>query len=173
MILLISGSLRAGSTNTALLRTAAATHGDTHLYDRMRTLPHFDPDDDVDPLPDEVTHLRTMAERADAVLMCTPEYAGALPGSFKNALDWLVGCTALEAKPTTIVNVSAVGASEAQRSLVTVLTYLMADLGAQPVIELPVERRHVRTDGTIDDPDIRARLDHVLGELRDRRSPTA
>jgi NAD(P)H-dependent FMN reductase len=172
MILLMSGSLRAGSTNTALLRTIADTHADAVLYDGMRRLPHFDPDDDVDPLPAPVAELRSVVERSNAVVICTPEYAGALPGSFKNALDWLVGCTALEAKPTAIVNVSAVHASHAQLSLVTVLQYLMADLGPEPVIELPVERRHVGADGSIDDPTIRSRLDRVLRELLER-SPRA
>ena len=55
------------------------------------------------------------------MVFCTPEYAGALPGSFKNALDWTVGSMVLNAKPTAVVNVSAVGASKAQLSLRVVL----------------------------------------------------
>ena len=50
-LLLISGSLRDGSTNTALLRTAQAIDADTELYEGMRALPHFSPDDDHDDLP--------------------------------------------------------------------------------------------------------------------------
>ena len=86
-VLLISGSLRRGSTNTALLRTAQliAPEGITAaLYDGLDRLPHFDPDLDRSPLPDTVAQLRAAVHDADAILFCTPEYAGALPGSFKN-----------------------------------------------------------------------------------------
>jgi NAD(P)H-dependent FMN reductase len=117
MILLVSGSLRASSTNTALLRTAAFLDEDAHVYERMRLLPHFDPDDDVEPLHAEVAQLRNEVESAEAVVFCTPEYAGALPGSFKNALDWLVGSMAMNAKPTAVVGVSTMGASKAEASL--------------------------------------------------------
>src|SRR3954453_17642680 len=88
-LLLISGSLRDGSTNTALLRTAQAIDADTELFARMGELPHFNPDDDGDDLPAAVVELRAAVGRADAALVCTPEYAGALPGSFKNLLEGL------------------------------------------------------------------------------------
>ena len=93
-ILLISGSTRGASTNTALLRTACdvSPRGvEPELYDGLTGLPHFNPDDDADPLPPAVADLRARIAAADAVLFCTPEYAGALPGSFKNLLDWTVG----------------------------------------------------------------------------------
>lgn len=61
----------------------------------LAALPHFNPDDDRDPLPAAVRVLRTAIADVDAVLFCTPEYAGTLPGSFKNLLDWTVGGTEL------------------------------------------------------------------------------
>src|SRR4051794_2580559 len=104
-LLLISGSLREGSTNTALLRTAQAIDGDPELSARMGELPHFNPDDDGD-LPATVVELRAAVGRVDAILVCTPEYAGALPGSFKNLLEWLVGGGEAYPKPIAWVNVS-------------------------------------------------------------------
>jgi NAD(P)H-dependent FMN reductase len=83
-ILLISGSTRSASTNSALLRTAAEVDQEARLYDGLSRLPHFNPDDDADPLAPEVAELRAAIDDADAVLFCTPEYAGTLPGSFKN-----------------------------------------------------------------------------------------
>ncbi len=61
------------------------------LYEHMADLPHFNPDHDVDPLHPAVADLRTTIGAAGAVLFSTPEYAGALPGSFKNLLDWMIG----------------------------------------------------------------------------------
>src|ERR1700744_2233658 len=93
-ILMISGSLRRGSTNTALLRTLAQiAPPSVHavLYEDLGSLPHFDPDLARPPSPLAVDQLRRAIRSADALLLCTPEYAGALPGSFKNLLDWTIG----------------------------------------------------------------------------------
>jgi chromate reductase len=89
-ILLVSGSMRSGSSNAAVLRTLAALAPEgveTELYERLATLPHFNPDDDYDLLDPAVVELRAAIAAAGAVLFSTPEYAGALPGSFKNLLD--------------------------------------------------------------------------------------
>jgi hypothetical protein len=83
-VLLNSGSTRSRSTNTALLRTAqAAPPGGVEpvLYGAMTGLAHFNPDDDLDPLPPAVVDLREQIGSAVAVLFCTPEYAGAAPST--------------------------------------------------------------------------------------------
>src|SRR5689334_9298411 len=93
-ILLVSGSLRKQSTNGAVLRTAqqvAPAGVTTTLFDGLGDLPHFNPDDDGAPLHPAVAALRGSIRSTDAVLFSTPEYAGALPGSFKNLLDWTIG----------------------------------------------------------------------------------
>jgi hypothetical protein len=90
VILMLSGSLRADSSNESVLRTAYAVAPDARigavLHDGLGELPHFNPDNDTDPLPVPVVELRAAIERAAGVLICTPEYAGTLPGSFKNLL---------------------------------------------------------------------------------------
>src|SRR3954453_1043254 len=95
-ILLVSGSLRGGSTNAAVLRTAGALAPDgvdAVFYTGMAELPHFNPDDDVEgqAVHPAVAAMRSAMARADALLVCTPEYAGALPGAMKNLLEWTVG----------------------------------------------------------------------------------
>jgi len=132
-LLLISGSLREGSTNTALLRTAQAMAPDDvvpTLYEGLQLLPHFNPDDDADPLPSPVVDLRARIAGSDIVLFSTPEYAGALPGSFKNLLDWTVGGIELYRKPVAWVNASAspTNAARAHDSLRKVLGYI----GSEP-----------------------------------------
>jgi chromate reductase len=170
-VLLISGSLRAGSTNSALLRTAHAVAPDgvvTTLYGALGDLPHFDPDDDVDgePLPAAPADLRAQLDAADAVLFCTPEYAGALPGSFKNLLDWTVGGGTYE-KPVAWINASAspTGAAGAHASLRTVLTYTGTDIVEAACSHIPVPRQSIGPDGLVDDPAIRTRVVDVLRSL--------
>ena len=89
-LLAISGSLRAGSYNTALARAAAdvAPEGvEVEIYDGLGELPLFDADLDGDAHP-AVRHLRSSIAAADAVLFVTPEYNGSIPGVLKNAVDW-------------------------------------------------------------------------------------
>jgi chromate reductase len=90
-LMLISGSLRAGSSHTAALRTLQTLAPDgvgTDFFEGLAALPHFNPDDDTE---DKISHsavrdLRERLGKADGVLLSTPEYAGALPGAFKNLL---------------------------------------------------------------------------------------
>ncbi len=171
-ILLVSGSTRAGSTNTAVLRTAPAVapEGVTAvLYDGLAGLPAFNPDDDHEPLPAPVADLRAQLAAANAVLFCTPEYAGALPGAFKNLLDWTVGGAEIYGKPAAWVNVSSVaaptGGADAHASLAKVLSYVGADVVEAACARAPMTRSAVGPDGTVTDPQVREQLAAVLHVL--------
>lgn len=171
-VLLISGSLRAGSTNTAALRTAQAVapNGvETALYAGMATLPHFNPDDDYEPLPAPVVELRAAIAAADALLICAPEYAGAIPGALKNLLEWTIGGSEIYRRPVAWVNVagpaSPTGAADAHGSLRTVLTYAHADIVEAACRRIPVQRRAIGDDGLVADPAARDQLAQVLSAL--------
>jgi chromate reductase len=169
-LLLISGSTRGASTNTALLRTAhiVAPEGvATTLFEGMTELPHFNPDDDHDPLPEPVAALRAAIAQSDAVLFSTPEYAGALPGSFKNLLDWTVGGGEMYQKPVAWINASSspTGAADAHASLNKVLGYLSVTLVADACVRIPVPRNTIGEDGLITAPEIRTALVAALTTL--------
>jgi len=111
-VLLVSGSTRDRSTNTAAVRTVAALAPalvTPVVYGGLAELPAFNPDHDGDRLPAAVASLRQEIAAAAAVLFCTPEYAGTLPGSLKNLLDWTVGGGEMDGKPAAWVNVAAPG----------------------------------------------------------------
>lgn len=91
LILALSGSLRAGSFNTALLRAAGGLlppAARLELLDGLAAVPPYDEDVDVDPAPAPVALLRNQLAAADALIIATPEYNGSIPGQLKNALDW-------------------------------------------------------------------------------------
>nr|WP_282693306.1 NAD(P)H-dependent oxidoreductase [Streptomyces sp. CC208A] len=123
-------------------------------------LPHFDPDHDHEPLPPPVADLRGRIAAADAVLFCTPEYAGALPGSFKNLLDWTVGGTEINDKPVAWINVSTAvtRARHAHDSLRRVLAYTGARIVPEACLHLPVPRQLVGPDGLVHDQALRTGL---------------
>ena len=91
-ILGISGSLRAGSFNTALLRAAQPLAGDGATVDvaTLHGIPLYDGDAEArDGEPEAVTALKQRIIASDGVLLVTPEYNNGIPGVFKNGIDWL------------------------------------------------------------------------------------
>ena len=169
-LLLICGSVRAGSTNAAVLRTAAELAPEqvaVACYEELASLPHFNPDDDGESPPAAVADLRARLGEAGALLFCTPEYAGALPGSFKNLLDWSVGGGEMSGKPVGWINssVGPTGAAGAHAELRTVLTYLDSVIVEAACVQVPVTRADVAADGLVHDPAARARLAAVMAAL--------
>jgi NAD(P)H-dependent FMN reductase len=123
-LLAISGSLRATSSNAALVRAARrlAPAGVTvEIAESIGALPHFSPDLDVDPLPVAVTALRAAVGRCAGLVIATPEYAHGMPGALKNALDWLVSATEPIDKPVLLISASPGGAAHAHAQFSEVL----------------------------------------------------
>ena len=150
-VLAISGSLRARSSNTSLLRLAASVAPDdvhVELYDGLASLPHFNPDDDVDLPPPAVLELRRRVGAADGLLFCSPEYAHGVPGSLKNALDWLVASVELPGKPVASLNASPMS-THAQASLLETLTVMSTRIVREAWVTIPVGRGDVDADGVI------------------------
>lgn len=161
-IFAISGSLREGSSNTSilhLLKSFAPAGVEFIIYDKLGTLPHFNPDFDNEKLPTEVKELRGMLNRSNIILISTPEYAHGIPGSLKNALDWLVSTTLLENKPTGIIIGSASEATFAREALVEVLK----TMNARVVPELVTTVSGVRMK--TDDPKLWQELKEYVEEL--------
>ena len=105
----LTGSLRAHSSHTAVLRDAARVSPEEFAIDvfvELASLPYFNPDDDQEDsvLPPSVVALRARIAAADAIVICTPEYAHGLPGALKNLLDWLVSGPEMVGKPVAILN---------------------------------------------------------------------
>ena len=166
-ILLVSGNLREDSLHTAALRTAAriAPADITATpYDGLRFLPAFLP---ADPAPPQaVNHPRHQVGAADALLFCTPEYAGSLPGSLKNLLDWLVDGGELHGKPAAWLSVAAPGQDDSARAtLETALGHGGARVLRSAFIRIPLSPTAVDAGGVITDPTLHTALVDVLESL--------
>jgi NAD(P)H-dependent FMN reductase len=177
-ILLVSGSLRRRSTNTAALRTAARGVGpgsvEATLYEGLAALPAFNPDNDRDSLPPAVIDLRDHIRAADGLLFSTPEYAGGLPGAFKNLLDWTVGDDrpgSMYEKPVAWVNVAARGAPNAHESLRKVLGYMQAAIVEPACLAAPITSAMVNQDGLVVDETVVRLLVDSLQMLAAARPP--
>jgi chromate reductase len=171
-VLGISGSLRRGSLNGALLRAAAERlPGGAELIEleRLAEIPPYDEDLELEGTPAVVEELRAAVREADAVLIATPEYNHSIPGQLKNALDWVsrpAGQSALNGKPA-----AAIGASTGMFGAVWAQAELRKVLGAMGgrVIEaeLPIGRaKEQLVEGRLElRPEQAAQLEDILAEL--------
>jgi chromate reductase, NAD(P)H dehydrogenase (quinone) len=173
VVLGISGSLRAGSLNTALLRAAAGlvpAAARLPLYTDLALVPPYsEDDDDGEAAPAAVRRLRAGIESADALLIATPEYNASIPGQLKNALDWAsrpYPDNARRRKPVAVVGASTglFGAVWAQAELRKVLTTAGADVLDD---ELPIGNAQEAFDDDLRlaDGELSARLEHILASL--------
>ena len=171
-ILGVSGSLRRGSHNTALLRAAARVLPAGVGFVRFRALvdiPPFDEDHERESAPAAVRRLRDAIASADALLISTPEYNSSIPGQLKNALDWAsrpFATNALRGKPVAVIGAStgAFGAVWAQAELRKVLR----TIGARVVDrELVIGAAHEAFDpaGRLRDRSDRDSLADIIREL--------
>lgn len=165
-VLAISGSLRAGSSNTALLHAAqrvAPPGVEVESYAGLGGLPIFNPDLDELP-PPQVTELRQKVRSAGALLICSPEYARGVAGGLKNALDWLVSMDGFVGKRVVVVNASP-RATDANAQLRIILATMAADLGGEASLLIPLPGREWDAERIASDPVIAGQLRSALAGL--------
>jgi NAD(P)H-dependent FMN reductase len=180
-ILAISGSLRVRSANTEVLRAAAILAPASlrvTLYAGMGQLPHFNPDLDTEnaQAPVLVQELRSRVAEADGLIISSPEYAHGVPGTLKNALDWLVSGPEILYKPIGLFSASA-NATHAQASLAETLRTMSTVLVAGASLALPLNGRRLDAAEIAADPDLahqmRSALDALAGAFAEYRTRRA
>ena len=176
-ILVISGSLRAGSYNAALARAAgrlAPAGVEVELFDGLRNLPPYDADLEGEEIA-SVEWLRDRIDEADALFVVTPEYNGSLPGVLKNAIDWASrpkGEAALQGKTVAIA-----GASTGQYGALWAIQDLRRVLGIAGARVIEGEVSVPRAHEVVDDTDelrnavVESRLTALLAALVDTAVP--
>lgn len=166
-MLTLCGSLRANSSNRAILRAyerLAPSSVCVQHYEQLGELPHFNPDLDGETVPHEAGVLRRLIVSAGVVVVSTPEYAHGLPGAFKNALDWLVSDPAFVGKPVIILHASR-GSTWALDSLREVLRTMSARIIESASGSLPLGSNQLDTDAILARADLRQLLLHSIEAL--------
>jgi chromate reductase len=149
----ISGSLRAGSSNHNILRflgKVAPPDISYFIYDSLAQIPPFDPGLDNDTPPDAVFELRNLIQNADAIVICTPEYAYGVPGQLKNALDWTVSSDSFSGKPTALITAST-GGENAHEALLKTLGAIDASVTDDTKLLVSFIRSKMDSEGNIID----------------------
>lgn len=163
----LCGSLRAQSSNQAILQAygqLCAPRAEFILYDGGAALPHFNPDDDGETVAAEVARLRRSTAQSAAIVISTPEYAHALPGSFKNLLDWLVSDPCFAGKPTVILSAFR-GTTWATDSLREVLRTMSAEILEAESVSLVLGSNSITADQILARPELAAALKQSVDGL--------
>lgn len=154
-ILAISGSLRAASINSALLRAAcrlAPAGVAIELFTGLGELPIFNPDLEDRPLV-PVTRFRAQVAAADALVIASPEYAHGVTGAIKNGLDWLVSHEPFAGKAVAVWNASP-RAHHADDALRETLATMAAAIIEPASVTIPLLGAGLDEDGMFSTPAI-------------------
>lgn len=179
-ILAFSGSPRPGSAVGQLLRAAAAlapAGTEVTFYEAILDLPLFSPDLDgtAADAPAAVAALRAQLAAADAVLLATPEYAYGMPGSLKNALDWLVSAGSFYGRPTGVLSASPseLGGERARGGLLLTLEALGAAVVPAASFAVPFVRASLDANGTVTDAALAHQLRTAVAALATTAVPVS
>ncbi len=165
-LLTICGSWQPTSANASIVRHATARARAAGVtvasFELLRDVDPFDPQQVDDPAP-PVAELRRAVSEADAVLIAAPEYAGALAGVVKNALDWLVGAGSMWDRTVGVACAGTTGGWFARRDLAQTLAWQ----GALVVAHLGVAAPRTKSDanGNLTDPATLAEIDSFTDDL--------
>ncbi len=169
----ISGSLRAGSYNTAALHAAAelAPEGVSLVQASIADIPPYNEDVKAAGFPSAVIRLQQAIASAGAVLIATPEYNYSIPGVLKNAIDWVSRTEPqpFAGKPVAIMGASlgAIGTARAQYDLRKMFVYLDAHPLNKPEVMIGAAHTRFDAEGRLHDEATRKFLASLLTALRD------
>ena len=171
-ILAISGSTRKQSSNLNLIKAIEKLYANElsiKIYDGLLNLPQFNPDDDTENSPVQVTDLRKQIKEANGILICTPEYAMGVPGSLKNLLDWTVSSSDFSNKAVVAITASSSG-QKAHLSLLATLQVIEALINERTQLLISFiktkvnDRQQITDENTL--KDVRSTMDAFIAVLK-------
>jgi NAD(P)H-dependent FMN reductase len=163
-IFVIPGSLRSNSSSNLILKAVVSMAPPDvafEIFDGVGALPHFNDEANA---PDNVVSFRKKIKEADAVLICTPEYAFGVPGSLKNALDWTVGSGEFIDKPVGLITASSQG-EKGHAALLLILTAISARVIPGATVLISFVRAKIDSSGMVSDRIVVEDLRKVMTSL--------
>lgn len=166
-ILAILGSTRQRSSNDSLIKAIADLSADTlniKVYKGIGSLPQFNPDDDIEPVPAEIADFRRQLNNAEGIIICTPEYAHGVPGTLKNAIDWTISSSNFPHKPTMLITASTDG-KYGHAALLETLKIIEAKNVMNLQLVIPFIKTKINSDGKIINNNTLNEVDNLITEF--------
>ena len=123
---------------------------DLVIFTGLKTLPHFDPELSIHNSPAEIIDFRKNIEKADGIIICTPEYIFSIPSGLKNAIEWCVSTTVFSDKPTGLITASASG-QQGHKELMLIMKTVMARYTDQTTLLIQGIKGQINEQGDIAD----------------------
>jgi len=152
-IFVLIGSASQNSANQKLIDILAKLmHDKFHfiVYPDLKTLPHFDPELSSNNPPKQIIELRNKIEKADGILICTPEYIFSIPSGLKNVIEWCIATTVFSNKPTGLITASASG-EKAHEELQLIMKTAMAKFSKETTLLIQGVKGKINMHGEIID----------------------
>lgn len=160
-IFVLIGSASQNSANQKLIDNLTKLMQDSFhfiLYPDLKTLPHFNPELSSNNPPEQIIELRSNIEKADGVLICTPEYIFSIPSGLKNVIEWCIATTVLSNKPTGLITASASG-EKAHEELQLIMKTAMAKFSIETTLLIQGVKGKINEHGQIID---KSTLDNLI-----------
>lgn len=165
-IFAICGSTRVNSSNLVLLKAIEKLNKEKlnfEIFEDLVKLPHFNPDETESEHP-LLKSFKNKIINADAVIICTPEYAHGVPGTLKNAIDWTVGSGEFHGKPTLLITASTDGQFGHQALLETLKVIEVAHIEELNLL-IQFVRSKINEDSEITDEPTKEKLNTLINKL--------
>jgi NAD(P)H-dependent FMN reductase len=153
-VFVINGSASNNSSNERLIDyLAALISGKLNLtiFNDLKGLPHFDPALSIENTPVEIIAFRASIEKADGIIICTPEYVFSIPSGLKNAIEWCVSTTVFSDKPTGLITASADG-RKGHAELQLIMKTVMTSFTEETTLLIQGIKGKINQEGNITDP---------------------
>lgn len=127
-ILAVIGSASSNSSNLKIIeQIASLTQSEFQLtiFNDLKSLPHFDPELSENNPPKQIVDFRKTIDKADAIIICTPEYVYSIPSGLKNAIEWCIATTIFTDKPCGLITAAA-GGEKGHEELQLIMKTVMA-----------------------------------------------
>ena len=128
------------------------------VYEDLKKLPHFDPELTIEKTPQPVIEFRENIEKADGLLICTPEYVFSIPSGLKNAIEWCVSTTVFTDKPTALVTAS-LGGAKAHEELQLIMQTVMAKFSDDTVLLISGIKSKIDLEGQFQDTETKSKFE--------------
>ena len=162
----ICGSTRKDSSNLQILSAIKDLYQNElniEIFSRLTEFPLFSPETEQEQTPEVIKEFRNKIQKADGVLICTPEYVHSLPAALKNAIEWTISTTVFSEKPVALITASGLG-QKAHESLCLIMKTIYARFSEETQLCISGARTKVTGNKIIDEPTL-DKIKHLVSGL--------
>ena len=167
-IFVIKGSASRDSANEKLIDNLSDLTKDIFnltVFTDLKTLPHFEPELSADSPPIEIIEFRKNIEKADGIIICTPEYVFSIPSGLKNGIEWCVSTIVFTDKPIGLITASASG-QKGHEELQLIMKTVMAKFTDETTMLISGIKGKLDNNGTINHVETKKLLDNFIIEFK-------